>query len=79
MNYCLYKTGISELVCVGSRHYKAPLVIVLMSFNDINSHKICKKFSSFVWSLGTKLFIRRYGRHRAIDYSEQEFEALVSP
>ena len=81
MNYCLYKIGNSELVCVGGRHYKAG-VIVLMFFNDVYSHIICKKFrlhSSFVWSLGTKIFIRRYGRHSPIDYSEQEFEALVSP
>ena len=57
-------------------------VIVLISFNDVNSHIICKQFrfhSSFVWSLGMKIFIRKYGRHTAIDDAEQEFEALVSP
>ena len=41
-NYCLYKIGILELVCVGCRHYKAPGVIGLMSFNDINGHTVCK-------------------------------------
>ena len=64
LNFCLYKIGISKLVCVGRRHYKAPAVIVLMSFNDVNSHIICEKFhlhSSFDWSLGNKIFIRRYG------------------
>ena len=50
------QNGISELVCVGRRHYKAPGVIVLMSFNDVNSHIICKfrLHSSFVWSFGTE-------------------------
>ena len=35
--------GISELVCVGGRNYKAPGVIFVMSFNDVNSNIICKK------------------------------------
>ena len=56
--------------------------IVLMFFNDVNNDIICKQFRlhlSFLRSLGTKIFIRRYGRHTAIDYSAQEFETLVSP